>query len=141
MSTPILTGWGNIPCRSDSRFSLVIVVADAGPVMSLAVIGTPDILAALFGEVYIGETVWREVSRYIDSFDYSPIRYFEGKVRTLSFPNSFSGVMDPGEAESVSLYHELGADYLIIDDRAARRIAESGGVRCLGTLAVLVKAR
>jgi predicted nucleic acid-binding protein len=117
------------------------VVADAGPVISLALTGKPDILETLYGEVYISETVWQEVSRYSDSSDYSSLRYFAGRVKTVSLPVIFSGVMDPGEAEAVSLYHELGADYLIIDDRTARRIAESSGVRCLGTLAVLVKAR
>jgi predicted nucleic acid-binding protein len=35
----------------------------------------------------------------------------------------------------------MNADYLIIDDRAARRTAETHGIRCLGTLAVLAKAK
>ncbi|WP_411046113.1 hypothetical protein [Treponema primitia] len=33
------------------------------------------------------------------------------------------------------------ADFLIIDDKQARRIAEQHGINCFGTLAVLLKAR
>jgi predicted nucleic acid-binding protein len=49
--------------------------------------------------------------------------------------------MDFGEAEAASLYLEMNADYLVIDDRAARHTAETHGIRCLGTLAVLAKAK
>lgn len=49
--------------------------------------------------------------------------------------------MDRGESEAVLLYQELGADVLLIDDRKAREIAESLGVKCLGSLALLIAAK
>ena len=49
--------------------------------------------------------------------------------------------MDYGESESVILYEELHADYLLIDDNKARAIAESLDVNCIGTLGLLVKAK
>jgi predicted nucleic acid-binding protein len=50
-------------------------------------------------------------------------------------------VMDYGESESVILYEELHADYLLIDDNKARAVAESLDVNCIGTLGLLVKAK
>jgi predicted nucleic acid-binding protein len=119
----------------------MLVVADSGPIISLAVIDKLDLLETLYGEVCISETVWREVSHYIEPFNIPQIQGLVENVRELSSPNLFAGLMDAGEAEAASLYMELNASYLIIDDRAARRIAEARGVRCLGCLAVLAKAR
>lgn len=49
--------------------------------------------------------------------------------------------MDYGESESIILYEELQADFLLIDDSKARAIAETLGVNCLGTLGVLLKGK
>jgi predicted nucleic acid-binding protein len=119
----------------------MLVVADSGPIISLAVIGKLDLLETMYGEVCISENVWQEVSRYIDPFNIPQVRILESKVKKLAGPNPFAMLMDSGEAEAAALYLELKADYLIIDDRAARRIVETHGIQCLGGLAVLVKAR
>jgi predicted nucleic acid-binding protein len=49
--------------------------------------------------------------------------------------------MDYGESESVILYNELNADYLIIDDSKARKVAESLNVNCIGSIGLLIKAK
>ena len=49
--------------------------------------------------------------------------------------------MDYGESESVILYEELNADYLLIDDNKARIIAESFDVNCIGSIGLLIKAK
>ena len=49
--------------------------------------------------------------------------------------------MDYGESECVLLYKESGADFLLIDDRKARAIAENFGINCIGTLGILSVAR
>jgi hypothetical protein len=41
--------------------------------------------------------------------------------------------MDYGESEAITLYKELNANFLLIDDRKARLIAESMKVNCIGT--------
>ncbi|MCD4698514.1 MAG: DUF3368 domain-containing protein, partial [Bacteroidales bacterium] len=45
------------------------------------------------------------------------------------------------ESESVILYKELQADFLLIDDKKARRIAENFGINCIGTIGLLSVAR
>lgn len=49
--------------------------------------------------------------------------------------------MDYGESESVILYNELQADFLLIDDKKARKIAESLGINCIGLIGLLSIAK
>ena len=49
--------------------------------------------------------------------------------------------MDFGESESVLLYQETNADYLLIDDKKARLIAENFGINCIGTIGLLSIAK
>jgi predicted nucleic acid-binding protein len=49
--------------------------------------------------------------------------------------------MDYGESESVILYKEMNADFLLIDDKKARRIAENFNINCVGTLGILSVAK
>lgn len=49
--------------------------------------------------------------------------------------------MDSGESESVILYKELNANFLLIDDKKARNIAENFEISCIGTLGILSIAK
>lgn len=49
--------------------------------------------------------------------------------------------MDAGESESLILYFEQKADFLLIDDKKARQIAENFGANCIGTLGLLANAK
>lgn len=51
------------------------------------------------------------------------------------------GGLGAGELEAMALYKSLTADYLLIDDRRARRIAEANGIECIGSLWVLLEAK
>ncbi|MDR1788257.1 MAG: hypothetical protein LBR16_07400 [Treponema sp.] len=119
----------------------MVVVSDAGPLISLAVIDQLGLLEALYSEVVISETVWREVTRLIERFNIPQIYTLESRVRPLVGVNTFSNIMDAGEAESAALYQELGADYFIVDDGDARRTAEAHGIKCVGALGVLLKSK
>jgi predicted nucleic acid-binding protein len=119
----------------------MIVIGDSGPLISLAVIDTLDVLEKLYGQIYIPPAVWQEIAQYIEFFDIPAILSYKNNIVNLKQSNSFIGLMDSGESEAVSLYQELNADFLLIDDKAARSVAETFSVRCIGTLAVLIKAR
>lgn len=49
--------------------------------------------------------------------------------------------MDYGESESVILYKEMNAKFLLIDDKKARKIAENFDIECIGTLGILSVAK
>ncbi|MDI6734969.1 MAG: DUF3368 domain-containing protein [bacterium] len=46
-----------------------------------------------------------------------------------------------GEAEAIILGRELAADYVILDERIAREIASQIGLKVIGLLGILVKAK
>lgn len=115
-----------------------IVVADAGPIFSLALIDKLDILDKIFDEVKIANAVWEEITRdKSKSFVETIQLYFRDKTCKINSFNELTFVMDYGESESLILYNELNADFILIDDKKARNIAENFGAKCIGTLGLL----
>ncbi len=49
-------------------------------------------------------------------------------------------ILDPGEAEAICLAKQLGA-IALIDEKAGRKIAAREGVKCIGSLYVLIKVK
>jgi predicted nucleic acid-binding protein len=121
---------------------LETVVLDTGPVISLSMIDKLDLLPHLFDKIFIPNAVWEELDRSDFSRNFPKVRsFFEGRVKNVNSFNELILITDYGESESMLLYKELGADFLVIDDKKARLIAEELEIDCIGTLAVLVKAK
>ena len=119
-----------------------VVIADAGPIFSLATLDLFPILDKLFEEVYIPYAVWKEISQYEDKpFHKIICEFFENRVINIKGFNELAFVLDYGESEAILLYKELNANYLVIDDKKARDIAEYLNINCLGTLGLLVAAK
>lgn len=74
-------------------------------------------------------------------FKEKAITFFSARVKSITQINNLSLLMDYGESEAVILYKELNADFLLIDDKHARQIAESLQVNCIGTLGILIIAK
>ena len=45
--------------------------------------------------------------------------------------------LDRGEAEAVVLAKELGADYVLLDEKKARRVARNSAIKHMGTVGIL----
>lgn len=119
-----------------------VVIADTGAIISLIYIDKLDILDAVIGNFYIALAVWEELNNYENNdFPKYLIKSLENKVCKIKSKNHLTMVMDYGESESILLYEELKADYLLIDDNKARMLAESLNINCIGTLGVLIKAK
>lgn len=119
-----------------------IVVADTGAIISLIHIGQIELIEKLFGNFFIAGAVWIELNNYDNpNFDKSDLTVLKTKVKEINSKNHLSMMMDYGESESVILYEEIKADYLLIDDNKARKIAESFDINCIGTLGLLLKAK
>jgi uncharacterized protein len=56
-------------------------------------------------------------------------------------PRILSTSLGPGESEAISLALEVGASWVILDDRPARRLAQSLGLTVIGTLGILLAAK
>jgi predicted nucleic acid-binding protein len=119
-----------------------LVIADSGPVFSLAVIDKLDILTSIFNEVLIPNAVWLEIISHETKPNFHKLHdFFVGKVRKISGFNDLIFMMDTGESEAVILYKEMKADFLLIDDKKARAIAENLEVTCIGVLGLLAIAK
>ncbi len=119
-----------------------VVIADTGVLISLIHIKQLDLIEEIFGEYYIAKAVWIELNNYDNpDFDKLELNKIETKVKEIHSKNYLSTIMDYGEAESSILYEELNADYLLIDDNKARKIAEALDINCIGTLGLLLEAK
>jgi predicted nucleic acid-binding protein len=119
-------------------------VADASVLIALAKLGLLDLLPALFDDVIIPPAVEREVMARPDSSDaLLVVRLIEEGAITVVAPASvIVSALARGEAEVLSLAHEIGNDTIaLLDDQAARRIAGRMAIDLLGTVGVLQRAR
>jgi len=64
----------------------------------------------------------------------------EKKVNSDEYCRLLSQILDPGEAEAITLAKELNATALI-DEKAGRKVADREGLVCIGSLYVLIKAK
>jgi len=85
-----------------------LVIADAGPIFSLAVIDKLELLNQLFDEIKISKAVWEEITLDKSTEFYNKLElFFRPKVTSIKGFNELTFVMDYGESESVILYKEL----------------------------------
>ena len=119
-----------------------VVIADAGPIISLAVIEHLDLLDQMFEKVRIPVAIWEEITADDSKPKIDEIKtFFKNRVVPIKTSNELIFVMDYGESEALTLYHEISANYLLIDDRKARKIAEALGAVCIGTIGLLGVAK
>ncbi|MCX6221086.1 MAG: DUF3368 domain-containing protein [Bacteroidia bacterium] len=119
-----------------------LVIADSGPIFSLALIDKLDILYGLFDNIRIPQAVWKEITYDETKQDYLKLyNFFKDKTCQISGLNELTFVMDFGESESLILYKELQADFLLIDDKKARKIAENLDINCIGLIGLLSIAK
>lgn len=119
-----------------------LVIADSGPIFSLALIDKLNVLDSLFDEVKIPQAVWEEITFDTTKSDYQNIFYFfKNKIQQIKGFNELIIIMDSGGSESLMLYKEMQADFLLIDDKKARNIAENFGVNCIGVIGLLAVAK
>lgn len=103
------------------------------------------LLEKLFGEVVIPEAVYHELLA-LKSFGYDTNALAVEWIRVErivpdSLLNQRLSSLDIGEIEAIALAYHLQADWLLIDEKKGRQSAEALGIRIIGLLGVLVKAK
>jgi uncharacterized protein len=114
-----------------------VVVADASPLIALHQIGMLDLLRSEFGEVVVPPAVVREIRPSVPSLPWITERPLGQPLASRVLRAS----LGPGESEALSLAVELHAVRFVVDERAARRIAEGLGLSVIGTLGILLAAK
>lgn len=121
----------------------MIVVADASPLVALALCDSLEVLDKLFGTIRVSRSVCEEVTVHDKPKADVLKAYLQEKVVDTDLDALvISGTsLDKGELTSIALYRHLKADYLLIDERAGRKIAKINGINIIGTLGILVEAK
>jgi uncharacterized protein len=121
----------------------MLVVSDTSAISNLIQVELLDILHQLFGQIIISSAVYEELSEidsqklYIDNLSWIHIE----TVKNQDFVHELENDLDKGESESIALAIELNANFLIIDELKGRKIAENLGIKIVGLLGSLLKAK
>jgi len=124
----------------------VKVVSNAGPLIVLGKLGRLDILQKLYETILVAQEVYEEtvVSGIAlgapDAYlirDYFLSEMFKKKqVQAIKLQNETE--IEEGEKATIELALSEKADFVLIDDATARKVAKRYGLKPKGTLAVLL---
>lgn len=121
---------------------MTLVVADCSPIRYLVVIDAIEVLPHLYDSVVIPQAVLAELTH-----PHAPakVRAWASALPAWTDVRAASrvelaDVLDSGEAEAIALAKELNAQFVLIDERAARRHAQNEGLLVAGTVSVLEQA-
>ena len=116
---------------------LTPVVCNSSPLIGLEQIGQLSILNALFGTIAVPPAVVLEVAPSVTLPEWIEQRTLVQNIGPLIMKAS----LGQGESEAITLALELNAHLIILDDRPARRLAQSLSLPVVGTLGILVLAK
>lgn len=126
----------------------MIVVCNSSPIISLATIEKLDLLESVFKEIHIPVAVYDEVvvqgenkpgvQPVIQADWITTVPVKDKDVVAVLRATYHLGI---GEAEAIVLAEQLQADWLLLDDLAARNAGEQRALRFIGTLGILLLAK
>jgi uncharacterized protein len=124
----------------------MVVVSNTSPLTNLSAIGQFGLLQKLFGVIQIADGVWQELNaggrRHPGSREVEEASWIHRcTVGNSSLVTALRRDLDLGEAETLVLGLELGADLVLVDEKEGRHMASRLGLRPLGTLGVLLEAK
>ncbi len=125
----------------------MIVVSNTTPLVGLAVIGRFDLLRQLFGHIQIPQAVYDEViarsSEQGGARDEVITAEWVEVVRVINREavDELSGELDLGEAEAIVLAREIGAEWVLMDEKIGQRKLDEFGLDKIGTAGILLKAK
>lgn len=121
----------------------MIIVSDTSPITNLYQIGKLYLLESLFKQVIIPSKVFEELSElpiqkaFIENQAWISVQSSQNLV-LIEF---LEEKLDAGESQAIALALELHADYLIIDEIEGREVAEELGLKIVGILGILMRAK
>jgi predicted nucleic acid-binding protein len=100
-------------------------------------------IETLFSEIFMTEAVLEEIM--VKAYNREDEKKLIETIRTEKVRDPFAVKtlqtgLGKGESECIVLAKEIDADFVILDDKNARKIAEFLGLKVIGTLGILVLA-
>jgi predicted nucleic acid-binding protein len=122
-----------------------LIICDASPLILLAKISHADLVLKLAHEVWIPDVVWEELTLKSGAQPEIPtlVALFSSCVRQSdeAIRKVFQTQVDAGEAAALALAIHQPHALLLMDDRRGRLLAANQGLRCTGTLGLLLRAK
>lgn len=125
----------------------MIVVSNTTPLIGLASLDRFDLLQQVFSAVHIAPAVYDEIVvagrekrvavREVTSSPWLKVVAIRDRLAVEVLMDE----LDAGEAETIVLARELGADWVLMDERRGRRKLDQLGLSKIGTLGILLKAK
>jgi predicted nucleic acid-binding protein len=124
------------------------VVSNTSPLLNLAITKRLDLLRTQFGVITIPDSVHVELRVMEDMPGVSELRQSILEKWVVIVPDvadtlqrTLERDIDHGEAAAISLAVKLRSDWVLLDDREARELAKSLGVKVTGVVGVILRAK
>ena len=120
------------------------IVADASPLIGLAILNHLDLLSSLFEELYLPPAVYGEITQTAKPYAETLRRELADRVKPVQnrlAVELLSNDVDRGEAEAIVLALENDIPDILIDDAKGRRVARLYNLHPLGTIGLLLQAK
>ncbi|MGL4502361.1 MAG: DUF3368 domain-containing protein [Planktothrix sp.] len=121
------------------------IICNATPLINFASINRLDILKSLFAEMVIPQAVYSET---VESGFPSSETIVKGikagwlKVKSVpEMPDSIPLELDAGEREVIALALNQQKTRVVLDEKRARKVAQSLDLNVIGTLGILILAK
>lgn len=124
----------------------MIVVSNTSPLTNLAAIGQFGLLHRLYGQLHIAHAVWAELNaegkRWPGCDEVAKADWIgRHAVENQALVTALRRDLDRGEAETIALALEFGADLVLLDEKEGRHAAQRLGLRVLGVVGILLEAK
>jgi len=124
----------------------MMVVSDTSPIINLAAIGQLDVLQQIYRTLALPQGVYEEIviagAGQPGANEVQSIGWIQRHTVTdLALVQQFRRDLDKGESEAIALAIELHANWLLMDERRGRIIAQQHGLSVIGLLGILVLAK
>lgn len=121
----------------------MLVIADSSALIALATCDVLNVLLEVYDDVKVPEAVYMETVAPEKPQSDLLGEFLVGRVLQVDTSRSViaAGGLGRGEIEAMTLYKQLSADLLLIDDQRARIVAEHNQIQCIGALGFLLIAK
>lgn len=122
----------------------MIIVADASPLISFAILNKLDVLDKLFKDILIPIAVYKEITKENKKHSDKLKSFAENKTQKVKNKLAVELLqkdLDLGESEAIVLAKENNISDILMDEYKGRKIAKDNGLHPIGTLGVLIQAK
>ena len=124
----------------------MLIVSDTTPISELAKVAHLDLLPKLFGKVVIPQGVFNELqigqhpaAKIVQNLSWLEVVTVDNQQVVEELQKSFK--LHLGESEAIALAEEIRASELLIDEKAARKVAMARKLPLIGTVGILLLAK